>query len=123
MSVCIEILMRLVDRYENLIVIIFIMYDFLLQIYSFWCDYMSILVVVFLLPLTNDAQGLKGLNLARCGTATCLGFVMTFCIKEDDLLLYRSLDRKRTSLGLGVGRGQSKYTKSLTLQFPQAMAL
>ena len=78
MSVCIEILMRLVDRYENLIVIIFIMYDFLLQIYSFWCDYMSILVVVFLLPLTNDAQGLTGLNLARCGTATCLGFVMTF---------------------------------------------
>ena len=34
---------------------------------------------------------------------------MIFCLKEDDPHLFRSLDKKRTSLGLGVWRGQPKY--------------
>ena len=38
-----------------------------------------------------------------------LGTVMTFCLKEDDPLFYRSLDTMLTSLGAGVCRGQGKY--------------
>ena len=44
---------------------------------------------------------------------------MTFCLKEDDPLLYRPLDTKRQSLGLGACGAQPKHTEVFDLQRPQ----
>ena len=70
-----------------------------------------IFLTYFLLPLTHGAQGIKGFNLVKCGPPTYLSLVMIFCLKEDDTVLYRSLDTKHTYLGQGVCRGQQKYTE------------
>ena len=53
----------------------------------------------------------KDWTLWGVGSATCLGLVMTFSLKEDDPHLYRSFDTERLSLGLGVWRGRPKYTE------------
>ena len=56
-----------------------------------WPD--SIFIIFFSLPLTRIAQDLEGLNLVRCDTR----IMLKFCLKEDDPLVYQSLNTKHAS--------------------------
>ena len=51
--------------------------------------------VFFSLPLTHGSQGLKGLNIVRCGTCNIMGLVKRFLLKEDDpFYIDRSIHKK-----------------------------